>query len=221
MVLIRLAHTADLPAPDEVIRWLGGPEALARTGSKVSRGDSDTSCELSLGAAAPGRAAGVPGEAVSDQPVKTDDEAEIISADEDQPIDGPPNPGSFAEVVALVGARRDAKLKVHLEEHVSLVKFDTAAGSIDLFLLPGAPAQIANELREKLNSWTGRRWVVMLSKTPGERAIGEVRREREAAELEVLKAHPAVKAVLVEFPDAKIADVRPLVRPSEDETGTG
>jgi len=221
MVLIRLAHTADLPAPDEVIRWLGGPEALARTGSKVSRGDSDTSRELSLGAAAPGRAAGAPGEAVSDQPVKTDDEAEIISADEDQPIDGPPNPGSFAEVVALVGARRDAKLKVHLEEHVSLVKFDTAAGSIDLFLLPGAPAQIANELREKLNSWTGRRWVVMLSKTPGERAIGEVRREREAAELEVLKAHPAVKAVLVEFPDAKIADVRPLVRPSEDETGTG
>jgi DNA polymerase-3 subunit gamma/tau len=61
----------------------------------------------------------------------------------------------------------------------------------------------------------------MLSKTAGARAIGEVRREREAAELEALKAHPAVKAVLDEFPDAKIADVRPLVRPSEDETGTG
>lgn len=220
MVLIRLAHTADLPAPDEVIRLLGGPEALARAGSKVPRGDNDTSHELSLGGA-PSRAADTPGEAVSDQPVTTDDAAEINSVDEDQSIDCQPNPGSFAEVVALVGARRDAKLKVHLEEHVSLVKFDAAAGSIDLFLLPGAPAQIANELREKLNSWTGRRWVVMLSKTPGERAIGEVRREREAAELEVLKAHPAVKAVLVEFPDAKIAHVRPLVRPSEDETGTG
>ena len=112
-------------------------------------------------------------------------------------------------------------LKVHLEDHVSLVKFDAVAGSIDLFLLPGAPPQIANELRERLNSWTGRRWVVMLSKTAGERPIGDVQREREAAELEALKAHPAVKAVLDEFPDAKIADIRPLVRPSEDETGTG
>ncbi len=122
-----------------------------------------------------------------------------------------PDPRSFAEVVALVGERRDAKLKVHLEEHVSLVKFDAAAGSIDLFLLPGAPPQIANELREKLIAWTQRRWVVMLSKEAGERPIGEVRREREAAELEALKSHPALKAVLDEFPDAKIAAVRPLI----------
>jgi DNA polymerase-3 subunit gamma/tau len=120
-----------------------------------------------------------------------------------------------------VGEHRDAKLKVHLEEHVSLVKFDAQAGSIDLFLLPGAPPQIANELREKLIAWTQRRWVVMLSKAAGERPIGEVRREREAAELEALKSHPALKAVLDEFPDAKIAEVRLLLGPAKDETGTG
>jgi DNA polymerase-3 subunit gamma/tau len=121
--------------------------------------------------------------------------------------------------VALVGERRDAKLKVHLEEHASLVRFDAAAGSIDLFLLPGAPPQIANELREKLIAWTQRRWVVMLSKTAGERPIGEVRREREAAELESLKSHPAVKALLDEFPDARI-EVRPLLAPRADATGS-
>ena len=62
--------------------------------------------------------------------------------------------------------------------------------------------------------------MVVLSKEAGERPIGEVRREREAAELEALKSHPALKAVLDEFPDAKIAAVRPLLSPSED-TGTG
>ncbi len=67
---------------------------------------------------------------------------------------------------------------------MSLVRFDGAAGAIDLFLLPGAPSEIANELREKLNKWTGRRWVVVLSKTQGEPPIGQVRREREAAELQ-------------------------------------
>ncbi|MEQ1718724.1 MAG: DNA polymerase III subunit gamma/tau, partial [Hyphomicrobium sp.] len=102
-------------------------------------------------------------------------------------------------------------LKVHLEDNVSLVKFVAQAGSIDLHLLPAAPPEMANDLREKLNAWTGRRWMVMLSKTPGAPAIGAVRREREAAELATLKNHPAVKAVLDVFPDARIAEVRRMV----------
>jgi DNA polymerase-3 subunit gamma/tau len=218
-VLIRLAHTADLPAPDEVIRSLGGHDALA-LGRAPARDDGEAR-ELPLGRsrAAPstGAEADAAAEAYDDEDAAADGEPA-----EDEPSGSLlPDPRSFAEVVALVGERRDAKLRVHLEEHVSLVKFDAGAGSIDLFLLAGAPAQIANELREKLNAWTGRRWVVLLSKEAGERAIGEVRREREAAELEALKSHPAVKAVLEEFPDARIAAVRPLLAPGKDETGTG
>ena len=49
---------------------------------------------------------------------------------------------TFADVVRLAGERREAKLKVHLEEHVSLVRFDPA-GSIELHLLPGAPKELA------------------------------------------------------------------------------
>jgi DNA polymerase-3 subunit gamma/tau len=127
---------------------------------------------------------------------------------------------SFGDVVALAGQRRDAKLKIHLEDTVSLVKFDAVAGSIDLFLLPGAPREIANELREKLIRWTGRRWVVMLSKHKGEPTLGEVRRAREAEELAAIKSHPAVAAVLEEFPDAKIT-VRKRGDIPEGETGTG
>jgi DNA polymerase-3 subunit gamma/tau len=127
---------------------------------------------------------------------------------------------SFAEVVALAGTRRDAKLKVHLEEHVSLVKFD-AGGSIELHLLPGAPKELANELREKLNTWTGRRWMVALSNTRGEIPIGEAERNRKAAEISALKEHPAVAAVLKQFPEAEITGVRPLPDTKADDTGTG
>ena len=123
-------------------------------------------------------------------------------------------------MVALAGERREAKLKVHLEEHVSLVRFDPA-GSIELHLLPGAPKELANELREKLNAWTGRRWMVALSKTPGERPIGEVERERAAAELREIEKHPAVAAVLQQFPDAQVTSVRPLPGAKKDDTGTG
>jgi DNA polymerase III subunit gamma/tau len=223
MVLIRLAHTADLPAPDELIRILGGQEALSFGGAKPAARDNGGTRELPLNRApnAPSVAAtrDEPSDDEGDWENGTADLAEL--AQEDEPFAALPDPRSFAEVVALVGERRDAKLKVHLEEHVSLVKFDAVAGSIDIFLLPGAPPQIANELREKLIAWTQRRWVVMLSKEPGERPIGEVRRETEAAELESLKSHPALKAVLDEFPDAKIAAVRPLLAPDKDETGTG
>jgi DNA polymerase-3 subunit gamma/tau len=219
MVLIRLAHTADLPAPDEVIRALGGPEALTFGAGKPAARDNGGTRELPLNraAAAPSAGAEIDGQLADEE----DWDAGAAPDDAEAPATPLPDPRSFAEVVALVGERRDAKLKVHLEEHASLVRFDAAAGSIDLFLLPGAPPQIANELREKLIAWTQRRWVVMLSKEAGERPIGEVRREREAAELEALKTHPALKAVLDEFPDAKIAAVRPLVGPGADETGTG
>ncbi len=127
---------------------------------------------------------------------------------------------SFADVVAAAGERREAKLKVHLEEHVSLVRFDPA-GSIELHLLPGAPKELANELREKLNAWTGRRWMVALSKSPGEPPLGQVQREREAAEIRDIAAHPAVAAVLQQFPEAQVTHVRPLDRTPTDDTGTG
>ena len=128
---------------------------------------------------------------------------------------------SFADVVELAGERRDARLRTHLEEFVSLVKYDGMAGSIDLYLLPGAPPEIANDLREKLNRWTERRWVVVLSKAAGEPTLGQQRRDREAAELAQLKKHPAVAAIFEAFPDAKFAAVRTTAGREDDEAGTG
>ncbi len=238
MVLIRLAYTADLPAPDEVIRLLGGEGALARSGGpapadKGGTRDAPLNKHSPPSAPAPPPASPVTAapEVKSPPPIEEDDprfdpdyEASFgdVLPDDDAPAPGMlADPRSFDEVIALAGARRDMMLKLQLEDRVSLVKFDYTAGSIDLFLLPGAPPQLANELREKLNVWTQRKWVVVLSKAAGDRPRGEVRREREAAELEALKAHPAVKAILEQFPDAKIAEVRELIAPPRDETGTG
>ena len=164
MVLIRLAYTADLPAPDELMR------ALAGGGS------------VSAGARAPAKPAPAQRPALHSSLDELDDvtgdESGLGDSEEglDEPgptAEGVPVLRSFADVVAHAGTRREAKLKVHLEEHVSLVKFDPA-GSIELHLLAGAPKELGNELREKLNAWTGGRWMVALSKAPGERPIGEV-----------------------------------------------
>ena len=115
---------------------------------------------------------------------------------------------SFLDVVELVGERRDAKLKLHLEDHVSLLKFEP--GHIEVSLLDGAPTGLAGELGEKLTKWTGRRWVVSVGRGRGEPPLGDVRRAAEAERLEGAKADPAVAAVLSAFPEAEVRSVRPL-----------
>ncbi|MFM9745468.1 hypothetical protein ACKI2C_48785, partial [Streptomyces brasiliscabiei] len=87
-------------------------------------------------------------------------DADLEASDEEAPRTGRDVPTArvlrtFQDVIDLVGERRDAKLKFHLEDHVSLVKFDPA-GSIEMHLLPQAPKELPNELREKLNGWTDR-----------------------------------------------------------------
>jgi len=204
MVLIRLAFTADLPAPDAVLKALGG-QPVARGAAEMPPPPlRQPALESSLDAAEP---------QAEDEEGESDGQLAATAA-------RPPLLLSFADVVRLAGKRREAKLKVHLEEHVSLVKFDPA-GSLELHLLPGAPKELPNELREKLNLWTQGRWMVALSKSPGEPPLGEVERARAAAEIAELRKHPAVAAVLQQFPDAEISSVRPISPIEADDTGTG
>jgi len=117
-------------------------------------------------------------------------------------------PATYEAVIELVSQQRDAMLKLHLEDHVSLVSFEP--GRIEIHPLDGAPKGLAGELGEKLGKWTGARWVVTVSNQMGATPIGEVRRAAKQAEIAEIKENPAVAAVLKAFPDARIAEVKPL-----------
>ena len=234
MVLIRIAYVADLPPPDEIMKALGGAGQVARraSGGAIPPGEREPRAPLNEAPQQIAAAAELTGDEaapaafeMTDEPPPLEAYGDLIEGlgdEDDAPAALSLRPlRTFADVVELAGERRDARLRAHLEEYVSLVKFDGAAGSIDLFLLPGAPPEIANDLREKLNRWTERRWVIVLSKAAGEPTLGQQKREREAAELAAMKKHPAVSAIFEAFPDAKVAAVRTTARPSEDEAGTG
>ncbi len=227
MVLIRIAHTADLPSPDELIRVLGGDQPVRRDGLPAAVGRDGPAPNAALNCAPDQPIAENDGPAAdSDFP---DDFEGLepyhaeLAAEAGETVRAPKDSvRSFTDVIALAGQYREAKLKIDLEESVSLVKFDGEAGTIDLFLLPGAPASLPNDLREKLNRWSARKWMVALSKKAGEPTVGSVRCEREAKERAILEQHPAVQAVLAVFPDAKIGTVRaPLGLRDDDETATG
>jgi DNA polymerase III subunit gamma/tau len=218
MVLIRLAYVADLPSPEELIKGLDGQPMPARQTAPAPAADKSSQDALLSAQAVPDlpETESARGGAVAQSPGPVDTAPALAAISSD--ID---SPQTFTDVVRLATAKRDVKLAMHLEEHVSVVKFDAAGGAIDLFLLDDAPSTLANELREKLNRWTGRNWMVVLSAEKGALPLAMVRRQEEAAALEALKADPAVAAIFDVFPGAKLIGPAPKENDADDDSATG
>ena len=87
-----------------------------------------------------------------------------------------------------------------------IVKFEQ--GHLALRLKEGAPQTLVGQLTEKLNSWTGQRWIVSLSREQGEATIGEMRVNAEKSKMDEVLASPAVSEAIKVFPGAKVIDIR-------------
>ncbi|MEJ0050807.1 MAG: DNA polymerase III subunit gamma/tau [Methylovirgula sp.] len=191
MILVRLAYAADLPTPDEALRRLG-------PGSQNSA--------LPVPAREPVSAGGPPPPSMA----RTSGAAMRAQAPQPQPQAQLAEPGlrlsRFEDVVAQAAATRDIQLKMALERDVRLVRFEE--GSIEFALAPGASAQIAQTLMRRLQEWTGRRWMVAVSREAGAPSLKEQAEAATAASLHGVRADPLVRAVMDQFPGAEIVAVR-------------
>jgi len=204
MILVRLAYAADLPTPEEIIKKLKNEEtastATAQTDAPVS-------------AAPP-----APVSQINPTPVETphtaqDTSAVAVALQADATIEEPrvaptqtPQLQSFGDVVDLAATKRDIRLKSALERFVRLVRF--APGAIDIQLVEGAPADLANELGRKLNQWTKQRWIIAVTKEQGAQTLAEQTSAREQAVLREAGKDTLVRAALDQFPGARIIAVR-------------
>jgi len=114
--------------------------------------------------------------------------------------------GSFQDIVALVGEKRDIKLKNLLETVVRPIR--VGPGQIELALEPSAPPGLPGELARKLESWTGSRWIVLVAREGGENPLAVQARDNRDTLFREARAHPDVQAILKRFPGAEIVDVR-------------
>ncbi|MCO5090428.1 DNA polymerase III subunit gamma/tau [Bosea sp. (in: a-proteobacteria)] len=190
MVLVRLAHAADLPTPDEALKLLrdGNGHGGGNSGGGMPRppsggGNTALAARPILASANPApapvvRAAAAPMAIVA----------------------------SLEDVVALASQHRDLPLKLALERDIRPVRFEP--GRVEFSLAAGASRTLAQDLSRRLKEWTGQTWMVAVVNEEGGATIREQaaaakdRRESDAA------AHPSVKAVLERFPGARIVDVR-------------
>lgn len=200
MALVRLAHAADLPTPDEALRML-------RDGGGAAGGN---------GSAAPRPPSGGGATALAARPVLASANPMPAAAPAAQPrVSALPQPQSFEEVVALASRHRDITMKLALERDVRLVRFEQ--GRIEFALAANGNRLLANDLSKRLKEWTGQTWLVAVVNAEGAATLREQaaaardKRENDAA------SHPAVRAVLERFPGARIVDVRDP-RAQESET---
>ncbi|MCB9992976.1 MAG: DNA polymerase III subunit gamma/tau [Hyphomicrobiaceae bacterium] len=200
MVLVRLAHAADLPTPDELIL-------------KINSGETDGANQPqgipSQPHSAPRALQSRPGPSLAVSQPRPDFVPAEPAPEPAKPRGNLADPRSFAELVVLASAKRDLIVKDALEASVRLVSFEP--GRMEIGLIDGADRGIVQTLIARLRDWTGRNWII--SVTNDEVSVPTLREQsqadRKAAE-ERAGQDPLVRAVLDAFPKSKIVNVRQI-----------
>ncbi len=207
MAVIRMTHVADLPAPEELLRKLrdspqpptvGGPGGGGGGGHAGSANGATMAAPHATGALpASGTSMSAPTGGRGGAPQTA------LAQDAEMALSRYP---TFHHVVDLIRTNRDGKLLIEVETGVRLVSYQP--GRIEFEPAPNAARDLAQQLGQRLQSWTGNRWAVTVVNEGGSPTIAE---DRDAAE-DALRAtatdHPMVQAVLAKFPKAKIIDIR-------------
>ncbi|ARP98775.1 DNA polymerase III subunit gamma/tau [Pseudorhodoplanes sinuspersici] len=209
MLLVRIAYAADLPTPDDVIRSLGHGSAAesAPVSAPRTNGGGASASFTNTGSSGAGFAPRV--EAPRGAPRGSGAPALSIVP---RSIEQAPAPqglviNNFEELVKLATDKRDLQIKTALERDVRLVRCED--GQLEIALEQGAQHSLVNDLAAKFKAWTGRQWVVVLSREVGEPTLKSQAEAREADLKRGVRSDPLVQAVLERFPGAEIVAVRP------------
>ncbi|NTG50209.1 DNA polymerase III subunit gamma/tau [Agrobacterium rhizogenes] len=229
MVLIRLAHAAHLPAPEDAARRLaefsdgnGNGGVRPSPSGSGNGGGTQVSYQGNVMARAVETA---PPRPTPQAPVamlravpNTQPDSAPVGRIEQKPVEAP-KPlvaiNSMTDIAELAGQKRDPKLKAMVRSFVRPVRLEP--GRLDVSLTPGAPGTLLNELAVKLKEWTGIHWIVSLSRDEGEPTVVEAEANAQRQRVADARQDPDVAAILSQFPGAKIIDVRVRAPDIEEE----
>jgi DNA polymerase-3 subunit gamma/tau len=227
MVLIRLAHAAHLPSPEDAARRL----------AEFSGGDASRPAASGNGGTRPGMPSMPPLNArgVEAGPARTPSGGAtamlraVPSPEQPSPaLERAPQPAaeaqpeprvpvrSLEDISDLCAKNKEPVLRARLRSSVHLVKIEP--GRLEINLEPEAPKTIVNDLTTKLREWTGITWWVTLSNERGAPTLTQAEEQAKQARLTDARADPDVAAILAQFPGAKITDVRIRIAEEESET---
>jgi DNA polymerase III subunit gamma/tau len=113
---------------------------------------------------------------------------------------------SFQDLLDLTNKHKEIELKFDLERNVRLVKFEQ--GKIDISFNENLSKDFIKNISNKLNEWTGKRWIISLSKDEGETTVYEKKNHQKIELLEQMKQSEIYKKIMATFPDIELIDVK-------------
>ncbi len=229
MILVRLMYGLELPSPADALKQFKDAPPQAPGPQTPAPGPGGGAPASGGGAV---QATGAPmqtppttthGPTLSaGQAAQTQAETQPLSVSELEL----PDPQTFEQVVELSEKVGEMILHANLISNVHLVGFQP--GKMEYHPTEHAPPDLAQRLTKMLGDHTARRWVVSVSREPGQPTLKQQEDAHVAAEKAQAAQDPLVQAVLDAFPGAEIASVKdisadiaadlpPPSRPSEDE----
>ena len=217
MVLVRMTHASSLPTPDELLKEMqtGSDEQNTPVVSPAKQekppAASSTPASSSASVPQPTMSADnqVSTQASAGGTVLAMKQPEPVSKETEPPGEAPTNYktlSSFDELIFLVEDKRDLALKTMIKRHVRLVSF--VDGRMEMNLVENAPRDFLGTLGKRLEGWTGKRWVLSISKEQGHPTLAEQEAAENEARMDDAKSDPAVEAIMSQFPGARIIDIR-------------
>ena len=115
------------------------------------------------------------------------------------------NISSFEDLIKLSSKKKEIELKYDLERNVNLVKF--SEGKIDISFNESLRKNFVRNLSEKLLQWTGKRWVITLTKEVGQKTISELQSTKRKELLEQEKKGEVYRKFKNIFSDGELTEV--------------
>jgi len=198
MLIIRLAHTAHMPTPGELMQKL--PKTSPSSPPSASSAPAASVPVTSAPVASSVETAPIETGPIETAPIDT-------GAIDTGAIDtGVGMPSSLAEIVALAETNGEMLLAARIRNHVKLVSLKP--GNLQIGLVGAAPDQLAGDIARYLSQWTGQRWLVSLSESGGSQTLAEEQHDADEKLRDTITSEPLVAQILDIFPGASIDEIK-------------
>ena len=225
MLIIRLAHAAQMPTPGDILQKL--PTApVATTNDALAAAapaePSPTSAEL-----AEQPASSLPDSSLPDSGGRAKSHREEANQRHTAaPVNEPPPemsarpnaganpalaPTTLTNIVALAETHNEMLLAARIRKHVRLVALQS--GRLEIALTGNAPETLAGDLAKQLGQWTGQRWLVSLSDEHGGSTLAEDAAAAAAKIHDSIAEDPLVTKIMEIFPGASIDSITSTASP--------
>ena len=190
MLVIRLIHLKDMPSYEELINSLD----QNITDPNTEKVNLNKNIEV---------------KSISKDQIKnkTQVKPELLSPNPESILQKRKNEiiSSFEDLIKLSSIKKEVELKYDLEKNVNLIKF--SQGNIDISLNEKLGKNFVRNLSERLLEWTGKRWVITLSKQQGSESFSEMQLKKSSEILKNEKKSEVYKKFKSVFSDGDLIEV--------------